>query len=585
MISDRSTNLLAAALLLVLFWTALLSMDGTSLTFDELAHIPAGYSYLTQKDYRINPEHPPLVKDLSAVPLLFQDLNFPGQSSAWKQEATAPAWWVQFDLGTEFIYNSQNSPTDIIFWARFPMILLLLLLGWFLFKWARKLGGNPVGLGVLALFSFSPALIAHGRLVTTDVGAAFGAVVATYFWIKFLRNPIKLNVLWAGVFFGIAMLIKFSLVLLIPFFGLLAVIYPLLLKKNKVSVLKEYLSKAVVAGIIGVVLVIYPVYSFHTLNYPSEHQLRDTAADLAPNQITPLKNLTVWMSDKPIIRPLAQYARGLLMATQRTSFGNTTYFMGQISAEAWWYYFPVIYFLKIPLAFHLLTLISLAGCLFLLFRRKFAGWLRNNFTAFAFLLFLAIYWSTAMIGNLNIGIRHLIPVLPFTYLLVVLGAKTIWDNINSQKGKMIFGSLILLLFAWYVSSSLAAYPDYIPYYNEIAGGKEKGYRYAVDSNYDWGQDFYRLLAFVESNKIEKVHLDYFGGESPEYWLGEKHIKLNPREIKEPPQGWVAVSINQLMGGIAEPVPGFDQETGYYDWLKGKEPAARAGQSIFIYHLP
>jgi len=578
--SNKLTNLIAAVLLLVLFWTALLSMGGTSLTFDELAHIPAGYSYLSHQDYRVNPEHPPLIKDLSAVPLLFQNLNFPEQSPVWLQEETAPAWWIQFDLGTEFIYNSQNNPTDIIFWARLPMILLLVLLGWFLFRWARKLGGNLAGLGALALFSFSPTFIAHGRLVTTDVGAALGAVIATYFWLKFLKNPTKLNILWAGVFFGIAMLIKFSLILLVPFFGLLAVIYPFLLDRNRLSALKEYLSKSLLAGIIGVVLIIYPVYCFHTLNYPAEHQLRDTAADLAPNQITPLKNLTIWMADKPVIRPLGQYARGLMMATQRTSFGNTTYFMGEISAQAWWYYFPVIYFLKTPLAFHFLILIVLLGLC--LTKTKREGWLKNNFTAFSFLLFIFIYWIVAVTGNLNIGVRHLMPTIPFIYLLVIMGLKRIMESPGRFKKPLQI--TLATLFIWYASASLSAFPHYISYYNEAAGGTENGYFWAVDSNYDWGQDFYRLMAFMEEKDIQKIHLDYFGGENPRYWLGEKYVKLNPKEIKEPPKEWVAVSMNQLMGGVAEPVPGFDQETGYYSWLQGETPVARAGYSILIYDL-
>jgi len=89
---------------------------------------------------------------------------------------------------------------------------------------------------------------------------------------------------------------------------------------------------------------------------------------------------------------------------------------------------------------------------------------------------------------------------------------------------------------------------------------------------------------VEKEKIEKIYLDYFGGEDPVFWLGEKYIKLNPKEIKEPPHGWLAVSLNQLMGGIAEPTTGFDQETGYYSWLKNQTPAAKAGHSIFIYYL-
>lgn len=585
--SNKLTCILAGLLILIMFGAAFLSMKKDSLTFDELAHIPAGYSYLTQKDYRVNPEHPPLIKDISAIPLTFLNLNFPSKDQVWLQENSAPAWWVQFDLGTKFIYESENNPKDIIFWARFPMIIILLILGFFLFKWTRELAGNWPALMVLTIFSFSPTFLANGRLVTTDVGAALGAVLATYFWLKFLYNPKMLNIILAGLFFGIAMLFKFSLVLLIPFFGVITIVYPLInhLSGRKFKDLLNYIFKAVLIGLIALIFVIWPIYQFHTLNYPPEQQKRDTIADLAPNQMTSLKNFNIWMSDKPVLRPFAQYLRGVMMASQRTFFGNTVYFLGEISADAWRYYFPLIFLLKVPLAFHAIIILVLAGIIYLFFKNRvlIKSWVKENFTAFSLVIFILIYWTTAVMGNLNIGVRHLLPTFPFIYILAVLGLKEVISKAG-PKIKKILITIISLLLVWYAASSILAFPHYISYYNEIAGGYQNGYKSAVDSNYDWGQDFYRLLAFVEKNNIDKIHLDYFGGESPKYWLGDKYIKLNPKEIKEPPKGWVAVSVNQLMGGIAEPVPGFDQEIGYYDWLNKYTPVARAGYSIFIYKI-
>jgi len=589
--SDRITYLIAGILLLIMFLMAFFSIANDSLTFDELAHIPAGYSYLTQKDYRINPEHPPLAKDIAAVPLLFLPLNFPSEHPTWTQENSAPPWWIQFDLGREFLYRSDNNPKTIIFWSRLPMIFLLILLGWFLFKWARELGGNYLSLGVLALFSFSPTFIAHGRLVATDVAVALGAVLSTYFWLKFLKNPSKINIFWAGITFGVAMVLKFSLILLIPFFGIITIAYALVFRKpteTKLKSLKKYIFSSFLIGLIGLLFIIWPIYQFHVFNYPPDHQLRDTIADLAPNQLTPVKNLTIWMADKPFLRPLAQYFRGILMASQRTLFGNTVYFLGNISADGWWYYFPIIYFLKIPLAFHLLTIISLFGTAFLLLKKKLQtslkAFVKNHFTLFSFFIFLFIYWAAAMAGNLNIGIRHLLPTFPFIYLLVVFGLKTILSSLPSFSLKNWARGIIILLFVWYIGSSLVVFPYYLSYFNESVGGVKNGYKYAVDSNYDWGQDFYRLLDFVEKNNITKLHLDYFGGEDPEYWLGEKYIKLEPRETKEPPKGWVAVSLNQLQGGIAKAVPDFDQPTGYYRWLAEYTPVARIGYSMFVYYI-
>jgi hypothetical protein len=109
-----------------------------------------------------------------------------------------------------------------------------------------------------------------------------------------------------------------------------------------------------------------------------------------------------------------------------------------------------------------------------------------------------------------------------------------------------------------------------------------GFEYVVDSNYDWGQDLKRLKNFVEENDIERIRLEYFGGGNPEYYLKDRYSKLNPEDKYV--SGWVAISVNQLQGGSGDPAPGYDQPTGYYNWLKEQTPVARAGTSIFIYYL-
>ena len=155
--------------LIFVFLITLFSIKDDSLTMDELAHLPAGYSYLTQKDMRLNPEHPPLIKDLAAVPLLFiPNINFPSDTRSWKDDING-----QWDFGREFLYNSGNPADKIIFAGRIPMILLLVFLGFFIFKWAKELFGNKASLLALFFFSFSPTFIAHSRYVTTDLAASF----------------------------------------------------------------------------------------------------------------------------------------------------------------------------------------------------------------------------------------------------------------------------------------------------------------------------------------------------------------------------------------------------------------------------
>ncbi len=603
--NNKKTNILAFIILTIMFIVSILSMNKDALTYDESAHIPAGYSYLKYQDYRINPEHPPLIKSLSAIPLLFKNLNFPENSENWQQKEKPPAWWVQFDLGNEFIYKSENNPREIIFWSRIPMILMLLLLGLFIFKWAREIGGNKTAIGSLLLFAFSPTMIAHGRFVTTDVGSALGVVIATYYWINYLKNPILKNIISASIAFGFALLFKFSLALLIPFFAIITLIYPFVnQEKNKFKNLAKYIILSILIGICSIIFIIWPIYIHHNWNQPIEQQIRDTQFDLKDNPTPAIRDVVYKMTEIEHVRHLAQYFRGLLMATQRTGFGNNVYLFGEISAKGWWYYFPVIYLMKEPIPLHLLSLLALIGIIFVFiktikrkpnFLKSFFLIINKNYTIFSFFVFIAIYWAAAIIGNLNIGVRHLIPTFPFAYIIISEFIKRFLIEIKYKKQAII---LIAFCFSWYLFSSLSSYPDYIPYYNELAGGSDKAYIHAVDSNYDWGQDFYKLVEFIEEKEINKIYIDYFGGEDLDYWLKDKYQRINPREISRDLkngvpineagggiQGWTAISINQLMGGIAKPVPNFiNQETGYYEWIEKYEPVGRAGKSIFIYYI-
>ncbi|PIS17263.1 MAG: hypothetical protein COT59_01520 [Candidatus Nealsonbacteria bacterium CG09_land_8_20_14_0_10_42_14] len=138
------------------------------------------------------------------------------------------------------------------------------------------------------------------------------------------------------------------------------------------------------------------------------------------------------------------------------------------------------------------------------------------------------------------------------------------------------------LIVWQAASVLAVSPHFLAYFNELAGGPDKGYLYTVDSNLDWGQDLKRLAKWVEENNIEKIKIAYFGGGEPNYYLGDKADGFN---WLEPQKGWLAVSATLLQGGRGTPAPGFNQPTGYFDWLNQYTPVTKIGYSIFIYNIP
>jgi hypothetical protein len=568
---------------LVVLFLGVFSMKDDSATMDEVAHLPAGFSYLTQKDMRLNPEHPPLIKDLAAVPLLFiKDINFPSDINAWQEDING-----QWDFGSHFLYQNGNPADKMIFWGRLPMILILILLGFYIFKWARELSGNKVALLALFLFSFSPTFLAHGRLVTTDVGAAAGVFIATYYFIKSLRNPTKKNIIFAGVAFGLAELCKFSVILLVPFFALLGLIWWLIRAGKLIRTLKI----VILVFVIGFIL-IWPIYQYHVWNYPQERQARDSEVFLSayPDFI---KKPIIWAADKPILRPYAQYLTGLFMVFHRAAFGNTTYFLGEISNLGWKNYFPVVYSIKVPLAFHILTLIALLYAAWLIKKpfwqntfQRIKGWIKNHFPEFAMLTFIGVYWATSLTSNLNIGVRHLLPAFPFTFVLVSLVVVKWAEGIKKLPLRKMATSFAAVLLGWYIISSFGCFPHFLAYSNELTGGPDKTYIYTVDSNLDWGQDLKRLKKWVDEKGIDKIYVDYFGGGDAKYYLKEKYAPWwGARDESEFPKGnYLAVSATFLQNGRGVAGPGFNQPTGYYRWLDKYKPITKIGYSIFVYQI-
>jgi len=584
--NNKISNLIAVFLLIITAVLAYTSMVKTSATFDEKAHIPAGYSYLAKQDYRVNPEHPPLVKDAAAFPLLFLNPNFPDEKPVWKN-ADPSVWWTQFNLGQEFLYQSGNDAEQLVRWSRTPMIGILVLLGALLYYWIKKLKGNKVALLTLTLFSFSPTFLAHGRLVTNDVAAGFGFVLGIMFWLRWLKKPNWKNVVLAGLAIGIALLIKFSLVLIIPLVILTTLIYAWIFQKSFI----KYLALGLAAGLIGLLL-IWGVYQLHVMNYPVEKQLTHTKSALASNE-NPLTPVCIWMADKPAFRGIGHYLMGLLMATQRTAQGNSVYLMGMISGTGWWFYFPLVYFLKMPLVFHILTLLTILGATYYSGKafwkdswKRTKACIKRNFALFTSVLFIAIYWFTSIRGNLNIGVRHILPTFPFIYLLVASGVAFIFKTIKKKSTKKIATLTLVGLLAWYIGASLIAWPHYLTFFNVVGGGQDQGYQYVVDSNYDWGQDLKRLESWTEKNNVDEIYVDYFGGGDPAYYLGDKYkpweAQASPSELPE--DSYVAISINQLQGGKAYALPNYKGPAGHYRWVNDEKLVDRAGKTIFIYQV-
>jgi len=603
----RIQNTILGLIIIIAAFFMFSATRGDSAIFDETAHIVAGYNYVRHLDYRFNPEHPPLIKMLAGIPLLFQNLNFDTSKGYWN--GLNEQWWA----GNEFLYKSGNDADKIIFWARFFPIILTLFSIFFIYFWSKELIGRWWALLPAFLFAFSPMVLAHGHYVTTDTGATLGIMLSIYFFLEFLFHPSNKNFLFAGIAFGAAQAIKFSTVLLMPYLLIIAIIFRLIKDGQPIY---KYLWNTILIFILGYLLVVYPLYLLATWNYPIEKQIADTQAIIQNFGITPLANLDIWLSKSRILRPFAEYLLGVLMVLQRSAGGNSAFFLGELSSHGWRYYFPLVYLMKETLPALFLILIGGILSLWNILKslrfgfnnslRKAREYLNTHFQEFSLLIFISIYWISSIASPLNIGVRHILPTIPFIYILSASALKqwfsakphlitiTFWEkleNLTHSFFNIWLKTLTLsALIIWLILETALAAPNFLSYFNEFFGWHSNGFYYVTDSNFDWGQDLKRLKEWADRHlgDNEKIAVDYFGGGDPSYYLGNKYVqwqssKGNPKDENI---NWLAISVNTLQGALAKLAPDFSRNPAdEYLWLTDPyHPANRAGTAIFIYKL-
>ena len=598
----KKYHYIAAALLLIaMFAMGIGSMRDDSAIVDEVAHIPAGYSYVAKQDFRLNPEHPPMMKDLSGLALLPLNPRFPDDIAAWNTDVNG-----QWESGWHFLYHDGNNADAILFWARLPILLTAIAFGVALYIISRRLLGTAAALVILALYSFDPNIIAHARFVTTDLGAAatmFLAITSFYFW---LRRPNYKRLLLATGLFALAQVTKFSAVLLAPFFiGL--IIWALLTKQNGKKwqdLWKTYAIGYVLLGL-GSIVLIWLFYIPHVLNMSKEVQDILIRGSLTNHLQKPVIGLLTAMNGNVITRALAHYILGLVMVFTRVAGGNTTYFLGEVTNQSFRWYFPVTYAIKTPLP----LLIAIAGAtaagIWGLaqtgFRRiftRFSAYSRRHGLEVIGVFFIAFYSFISITGNLNLGIRHLMPILPF--ICFVVGSVSV-RMVRRANNKYLTGGALALL-ASYMIMTITTYPSFVSHFNQLIGGGGNASNFVSDSSVDWGQDLKRLKTYIDERpEMGVVNIDYFGGADPRYYFCDRVFDAEGNLVRNAkgydctgsrykewhanyglPTGYLAVSetylANDRWGALLR------GDRGYVD-LYSKEPVAKIGNSIYIYKLP
>ena len=540
---DNYTPILVFILLCVLITQAVSSMSIKSPTYDEPYHLTSGYLSLAKQNYRYGADHPPLIKSFAALPLLFLDLRLPKNYSKLMEQP----WPV---LGKQFLFQPQNNVDQIVFLSRIPIVFLSSLLGFYVFLWAKKLYGDKAGVLALILYVFSPNILAQSRLVTTDLGVTCFMFIACYYFWAYMKDASFRTLCLAGLFSGLALVSKFSALILFPIFFLAACTWLLTtytpLRQDRPNCREECkpartartfcLHASIFSTIIlGVIFVVYGM----DLDF------------------------------------IDHYNAGL-DRLQKMYFENEGprlyYLMGTFFTEPAWFYPIVVFLVKTPVPILILLVWSA------MLRRR-AG--VNLFNESCLLIPVALIAISSFSDPEHTGIRRILPIYPFLFVLIARVVMAT-EKLNSSVFKKKASSYVLaILVTWCLVTSIKNYPDYLTYFNEVAGGPKNGIHYLDNANLDWGQDLKRLKPFMDQQGIEKIKLMYEGqADSNYYKIPTEELTAEDRFFG-PQSGYYAISAHYLIRLRTIPTA-----FGYgIAWKEKKfEPIAVIGHTIYIFNF-
>lgn len=501
-------------------------------TFDESDHITAGLEILERGRYTIEAQHPPLSRLVLAVlPYYFGGLRGGHYNDLWGHGP-----WASRDPA--FYWKSLSL-------ARAGNLAFAFLLFCFVYLWAAHLYSPWAGVAACALAVCCPNLIAHAGVATVDMAAAATILMAAYFFWRWSEQPSFAYCVLSAVAFALAVLSKFSTLLFLPPLGLL---YFFLSRRSRLSAVTSRgvwvaLRRAAVFCLLAFTIV-WAGYLFEVGRLvPPGHRYQSPFGMHGDSGLAAALVRSLGTRKLPAFRLL----QGVLEVATHNSSGQRCYLLGRFYWHGSWLYFPVAILVKSTLP---MLLLSAGGAgLFVFGRGMVSRQTIYPLSAAALILMLS------MPAAINIGVRHVLAIYPF---FAVLGSAVF------TTGRRWITLAALALCAWHAGESIAAHPDYLAYFNEIARGREE--RFLIDSNLDWGQDLARLGQYVRSHQIDSIYLSYFGRTDPAK-MGIAAIQLGDQR---PDRGYAAVSVTRLI---------MDSNLA---WLRERKPIGRVGKSIWLY---
>lgn len=553
MVDHRLSRWGVVVCLLFFFWLGVDTAVSKAPTVDEYMHIMRGRVLWQTQTFPFQQEHAPLAHWFIGS-LLNLDPTLANVTEL-------PSWPTQdrFPIAREFLWLNHQPPTveRILLLARLPIIFVGLMLGAVLVRWAgsfvrqewRRAAAWPM-LVVGIFFAFSPNLIAAFSIATTDAMLVATFVTAVFMMWRYWQKPSWRRWLLAGLFSGLALASKITALTLFPALGLIC-----LVEWQRRGVLLQPRSWPKFLGM-GVVYVLV------------------TAVTLWATYLFELRPIAALNSAVPI--PAATYASNFLRVQEHVNEGHVSFLLGEMSGSGWWHYFAVAVVVKAPAVVLLLTPVAAAV---LLWRRTFLRTI--YFWLPALLLFIF-----ASATRLNIGFRHILPVLPFLWLMIgtavslVIGQR---EGYGSAKPLQI-GLGILLGFV--IFGTIRQHPHHLAYFNELVGGSANGAKYLADSNLDWGQDIRLASDYVKQSGREDVHISYYGSGNLDYY-GFADRSMHPEDEEDllgdfaaanPAPGVYIVSVSHLQGlGVDDP--------DLLDWFRHQPPIEQLGFTTNVYNVP
>ncbi len=543
-----------------------------SATWDEPHHVATGV-LAWQGDHRIDPEHPPFLRLWAALPLTMMD-GIKDQREML--DKISPEDWIsvgQFQYSHAFMYL-MNDADALLYRARFMVVLLGVLLGCLLFGWLREWLGFWPAVAALTLYCFEPNILANSAIVTTDLAVTCFIFGALYFLWRTTRRLSAGNMAGLTMFVVLAVVSKFSAIILAPIIVALLAIH--VVRAGSWAGRTTLPAKAGVAG--GIVvwlaliswLAVWGIYGFRFEPSATAGWFYHFQDDPSVVARTPgLARLVAW-SDQHHLLPNA-FSQGFLFGQAKGQVRGS-FLAGTTSGSGWWYYFPYAFAIKTPIA----VLALLVAGLTVIGR----AWRRFLDTAVFLVLPIVVYLAVAMAQNLNIGLRHILPVYPF--VIAIGGAAIAWLLGRSRRTIVAGVAVLVVLDAVEVGRT---WPHTLSFFNSFVGGPANGHRYLVDSNLDWGQDLKGLKVWMVGHGVDNINLAYFGSADPAYY-GITDTPLPGAPFFESDRigsarlpGYVAVSATILSGAY-----GTDAERRFYEPIRNLKPVATIGYSINVYQI-